>query len=98
MARRIVLACEPLSAEEALTCGLADAAGEVDAAVERAARIANLAPLTLAYSKQVLNQVPEAESHSPVLDSLFEDVWRSADVAEGQAARRERRAPRFEGR
>ena len=98
MARRIVLACEPLSADEALTCGLADAAGDLDAALERAARIANLAPLTLAYSKQVLNQVHEPESHSPVLDSLFEDVWRSADVAEGQAARRERRAPRFEGR
>lgn len=98
MARRIVLACEAVSAEEALTCGLADAAGELDAAVERAARLAALAPLTLAYSKQVLNQVHEAEVHSAALDSLFEEVWRSADVAEGQAARRERRPPRFEGR
>ena len=98
MARRIVLACEPLSAEEAVTCGLADASGDLDAALERAARIANLAPLTLAYSKQVLNHVHEREVHTPALDSLFEEVWRSADVAEGQAARRERRPPRFEGR
>jgi enoyl-CoA hydratase/carnithine racemase len=98
IARRIVLACEPLSAEEALTCGLADAAGDLDAALERAARIASLAPLTLAYSKQVLNRLQEPEINDPGLDSLFEEVWRSADVAEGQAARRERRSPRFEGR
>ena len=98
IARRIVLACEPVPAEEALTCGLADAAGDLDAALERATAIAALAPLTLAYSKQVLNQVHEADGHTPELDSLFEEVWRSADVGEGQAARRERRPPRFEGR
>ena len=98
MARRIVLACEPVPAEEALTFGLADAAGDLDAALERATAIAALAPLTLAYSKQVLNQVHEADGHTPELDSLFEEVWRSADVGEGQAARRERRPPRFEGR
>ena len=60
--------------------------------------IAALAPLTLAYSKQVLNRLQEPEISDPGLDSLFEEVWRSADVAEGQAARRERRPPRFEGR
>ena len=98
IARRIVLACEPLSADEALACGLADAAGDLDAALERAARIAALAPLTLAYSKQVLNRMLEPEINDPGLDSLFEELWRSADVAEGQAARRERRPPRFEGR
>jgi enoyl-CoA hydratase len=98
IARRIVLACEPLSAEEALACGLADSAGDLDAALERAARIAALAPLTLAYSKQVLNRMLEPEINDPGLDSLFEELWRSADVAEGQAARRERRPPRFEGR
>ena len=97
-ARRIILACEPLSAEEALTCGLADAAGDLDAAVERAGRVADLAPLTLAYSKQVLNRLQEPEIADPALDSLFEEVWRSADVAEGRAARRERRSPRFAGR
>ena len=98
IARRIVLACEPLSADEALACGLADAAGDLDAALERAARIAALAPLTLAYSKQVLNRMLEPEINDPGLGSLFEELWRSADVAEGQAARRERRPPRFEGR
>ena len=98
IARRIVLACEPLSADEALACGLADSAGDLDAALERAARIAALAPLTLAYSKQVLNRILEPEINDPGLDSLFEELWRSADVAEGQAARRERRPPRFEGR
>ncbi len=98
IARRILLACEPLTADEALVCGLADAAGDLDAALERAARIAALAPLTLAYSKQVLNRLQEPEISDPGLDSLFEEVWRSADVVEGQTARRERRAPRFEGR
>ena len=98
LARRILLACEPLAADEALACGLADAAGDLDAALERAERIAALAPLTLAYSKQVLNRLQEPEIDDPGLDSLFEEVWRSADVAEGQVARRERRPPRFEGR
>jgi enoyl-CoA hydratase len=97
-ARRVLLACEPLSADEALACGLADAAGDLETALERAARIAGLAPLTLAYSKQVLNRLQEPEINDPGLESLFEEVWRSVDVAEGQAARRERRPPRFEGR
>ncbi|HVW31771.1 MAG TPA: enoyl-CoA hydratase [Acidimicrobiia bacterium] len=98
MARRVLLTCEPLSADEALSCGLADAAGDLDAAVERATRIAALAPLTLGYSKAVLNRLAEAEPADPALEALFEEVWRSADVAEGQAARREKRPPRFEGR
>jgi enoyl-CoA hydratase len=97
-ARRILLACERLSAEEALSCGLADTAGDLDAALERATRVAGLAPLTLAYSKQVLNRLQEPEISDPGLGSLFEEVWRSADVAEGRAARTERRPPRFEGR
>ncbi|HEV7534321.1 MAG TPA: enoyl-CoA hydratase [Acidimicrobiia bacterium] len=97
-ARRILLTCEPLSADEALACGLADAAGDLEAALERAARIGGLAPLTLAYSKQALNRFPELDVADAVVEALFGEVWRSADVAEGRAARQERRAPRFEGR
>ena len=97
-ARQILLACDQLSAEEALGCGLADAAGGLDAAFERAARIAELAPLTLAYSKRVLNRSQEGDAGDAELDALFEGVWQSADVAEGQLARREKRPPRFEGR
>ncbi|HEV7863740.1 MAG TPA: enoyl-CoA hydratase [Acidimicrobiia bacterium] len=97
-ARRILLTCEPLSADEAFGCGLADARGDLDVALERAARIAALAPLTLAYNKAALNRLLEPEIDDAGLESLFEEVWRSADVAEGQAARRERRPPRFEGR
>jgi hypothetical protein len=46
----------------------------------------------------VLNRLQEPEISDPGLDSLFDEVWRSADVAEGQTARKERRPPRFEGR
>jgi enoyl-CoA hydratase len=97
-ARRMLLACEPLSVDEARACGLVDATGDLDAALERAARIAGLAPLTLAYYKEALNRLAEPEITDPVLDRLFDGVWASADAAEGQAARRERRPPRFEGR
>src|SRR5689334_2690496 len=90
-ARRVILTCEPLSAADALGCGLADAAGDLDAALERAAAMAGLAPLTLAYSKQVLNRFPDLDVADPVVDAAFEEVWRSADVAEGRAARQERR-------
>ena len=83
VARRMILSCESIAASAAVACGLADRAGERADALAWATRMAELAPLTLRYSKQVLDgRVGEAD-----LLAGFEAVWASADVAEGSAAR-----------
>ena len=92
-ARRLMLAAESLDRDEALACGLADRAGDVDAAVAWAQEVAALAPLTLAHNKAVLTGA-EAEA----TDRTFAACWASADVREAAAAREERRAPVFSGR
>jgi enoyl-CoA hydratase len=104
-ARAVMLACAQLDAGQAVACGLADRSGDVEDAVAWAADMAELAPLSIAYSKQVLNaMVPAASDGSPDPNSekallrAFEACWSSEDVAEARRARAERRAPRFEGR
>ncbi|HTF50698.1 MAG TPA: enoyl-CoA hydratase [Pseudonocardia sp.] len=100
VARRMLLACEQLSASEAVAGGLADRAGTLADALDWAAGLTELAPLTVAYSKQVLNQVFEPEL-DPLADKelfdAFEGCWASEDFAEGRLAREEKRPPRFQG-
>jgi enoyl-CoA hydratase len=100
-ARAVLLACAQLDAEQAGRCGLADRAGSVEDAVGWAEDMAELAPLTVGYSKQVLNALFEPEI-DPVADkellTAFEACWTSEDFAEGRRARTEKRPPRFEGR
>jgi enoyl-CoA hydratase len=97
-ARALVLACDQLDADRALAGGLADKAGSVDEALEWAAGMADLAPLTIAYSKQVLNDVFEPPLDAAHLDAAFEACWTSEDFAEGRRARAERRPPVFRGK
>ena len=65
VARRLLLACDQIEAQAALDGGLADLAGTAEDAVAWAQQMAELAPLTQAYSKRVLNAVVE-----PDLDEL----------------------------
>jgi enoyl-CoA hydratase len=95
-ARAVLLACARLDAEEAHRCGLVQRIGGLEEALGWAAEIAELAPLTLAYSKQVLDSADAPEA--PALLAAYEAVWGSADAAEGLRARDERRPPRFTGR
>lgn len=100
VARRMLLACEQLTASDAVADGLADRAGTLTDALDWAAGLTELAPLTVAYSKQVLNQVFEPEL-DPLADKelfdAFEGCWASEDFAEGRLAREEKRPPRFQG-
>ncbi|MEN3264205.1 MAG: enoyl-CoA hydratase [Pseudonocardia sp.] len=60
--------------------------------------MAELAPLTVGCSKQVLNAVPEPEvdpGAEKELLAAFEACWTSEDFAEGRRARTEKRPPRF---
>jgi enoyl-CoA hydratase len=93
IARRLMLAAETVDRDQALACGLADRAGDLDAAMAWAHEIATLAPLTLAHNKLVLNGGDEA-----AVEESFARCWASDDVREAAAARTERRAPVFRGR
>lgn len=97
-ARALLLACDQLDATAARACGLVERLGEVEDAIAWAQGMSALAPLTVAYSKQVLNEVFEPVLDEAELDAAFEACWSSADFAEGRLARTEKRPPVFEGR
>jgi enoyl-CoA hydratase len=93
VARRLMLAAETLDREEALACGLAYRAGDLDAALAWAHEIADLAPLTLAHNKLVLNGGSDQD-----VQASFDRCWASDDVREAATARSEKRTPVFTGR
>lgn len=97
-ARGMLIGCDPLSADRAHALGFANRIGDLEDARHWAATIADLAPLTLQHYKIVLNgdgarDEPEADRLAAMMRA-----WESEDLAEGRAARVERRAPRFTGR
>ena len=96
-ARAMLLAAEEVDGESAHRLGLVQRLGDCDDALAWAARIATLAPLTIAGHKLALNRL-EPALDDPDVTAARARAWASADVQEGMAAFRERRAPRFEGR
>ncbi|MEJ7636151.1 enoyl-CoA hydratase [Aeromicrobium sp.] len=94
-ARRLMLAAESLDTDEAIACGLADRAGTPQHAIEWAHELAQLAPMTLAHNKLVLNGSPADDA---AIEASFASVWASSDVKEAAQARLDKRAPVFEGR
>ncbi|WP_134765952.1 enoyl-CoA hydratase [Nocardioides sp. 1609] len=93
VARRLLVAAEAVDRDQALACGLADRAGEVEDAVAWAHELADLAPLAIAHNKAVLNGADD-----DVVAAGFAACWASHDVREGAAARAEKRPPVFTGR
>jgi enoyl-CoA hydratase len=96
-ARAMLLAAEEADGEAAHRLGLVQRLGDLDDALAWAGRIGALAPLTLAGHKLALNRL-EPALDDPDVTAARAKAWSSADVQEGMAAFRERRAPRFEGR
>lgn len=97
-ARMLLLACDELDAAAARACGLADREGDLAAAIAWADGMTGLAPLTVAYNKAVLNAIGEPDANEAALSASFEACWASADLAEGQRARAEKRTPVFRGK
>jgi enoyl-CoA hydratase len=96
-ARELLLACAQLDAAAAVRCGLAQRSGEPADAVAWAHELTTLAPLTVAYSKRVLNDLTAGTGDQSQWDAAFAACWASADLAESRQARTERRQPHFRG-
>jgi len=97
MARRLMIAAETIDRDQALHCGLADRAGDLDDAIAWAHEIAELAPLSLAHNKRVLSKMIDTAQDAEI-DASFAACWASDDVREAAAARAEKRPPIFQGR
>ncbi|MFZ2510374.1 MAG: enoyl-CoA hydratase [Gordonia sp. (in: high G+C Gram-positive bacteria)] len=97
-ARGMLMACETLTADRAYDLGFANRIGDLADAQHWAATIADLAPLTLAHYKLVFNGDGARDEPAPGRVEAMEAAWTSDDLAEGRAARAEKRAPVFTGR
>ena len=103
-AKRHLLLCQPLKADEALRLGIAMDVVELDQLVDRAMQIANelaaLPPLAVRHTKQALNaHLRTAAPYAVELAGAWEHVmFRTQDHQEAIASFLEKRAPVFEGR
>jgi enoyl-CoA hydratase/carnithine racemase len=98
--RRMLLLAEAIGADEALACGAVHAlhpAAELDAAAAALCeRLAALAPVTQAVTKEALRRLTEAAL--PAADDLIHLCYGSADFREGVAAFNAKRPPVWRGR
>lgn len=98
-ARAMLLGCSTLSVEDAHRLGLVDQRGDLDDALNWAADITTMAPLSLAYSKRALDVLFEDdEEPGGELNTDFDTCWASDDFAEANRAREAGRPPVFQGR
>jgi enoyl-CoA hydratase len=96
-ARSMLLAAEVIDGTAASGLGLVQRMGGLVDALAWAGEIASLAPLTIAGHKLMLNRCEAEWREDPDVSAAFTRAWRSADLAEGMAAFRERRPPQFTG-
>ncbi|GAB93178.1 putative enoyl-CoA hydratase [Gordonia rhizosphera NBRC 16068] len=96
-ARGMLIGCDPLTADRAHALGFANRIGDLADAQHWAATIADLAPLTLQHYKMVLNGDGARDEPAAAHVEAMMRAWESDDLAEGRAAREEKRAPRFAG-
>ena len=96
-ARHMVLTAAVLDAADAERLGFAQVRGGLDAALDVATRAARLAPLTQSGSKTGFDAHHDNHAEVARYEAAFARAWRSDDLAEGRAAFRERRDPRFRG-
>lgn len=94
----MLLGCEPLSADRAHALGYANRIGDLADAQHWAATIAEYAPLTLQHYKLVLNGDGARDEAPAERVAAMLAAWHSEDLAEGRAARTEKRQPRFTGK
>ena len=99
MVRRMVLLAEMIDADEMSRCGyvhqVVEPQGLDDAVAQVVQQLVSLAPLTLSATKQLLNRLDEGDQTD---HDLVEQIYGSADFAEGVAAFTQKRPPQWGGR
>jgi len=96
--RAMLLAAETVSGADAHRVGLVQRLGDLGEAMDWAASIGDLAPLTIAGHKVGCNEAEDLTAVSPDYQQAWSQAWGSDDLAEGLSAFDERRSPRFQGR
>jgi enoyl-CoA hydratase len=95
-ARAMLLAAEELDGAAAHRIGLVQRLGDVAAATEWAAHIAELAPLTIAAHKLGLERLAQRADDPDYAEARLK-AWKSEDLQEGLEAFKARRKPDFKG-
>jgi len=105
IAMELMLLGEPIAARRAYEAGFANRVvpdgQEIDAAVELAEKMVDLAPLALAAMKRFVNEhvLPKGPSELAArFGAELAAVRNSEDAAEGVRAFKEKRRPRYQGR
>jgi len=100
--KKLFLIGEPMDCEEMLRVGFLDELVEPSALQERTDAIAHIvdgnAPTALAGMKRHLNLISQGRYDPDAITTGHRMSLRSADMDEGLAALRDKRAPRFTGR
>jgi enoyl-CoA hydratase len=103
-ASAMLLAAETISGSEALSLGLVQRLGDLEAALAWADDISALAPLTIAGHKLALDRLEAGSDRAGAGDAdeefeaAYRRAWESDDLQEGLAAFGESRRPIFRGR
>ncbi|MFS4436809.1 enoyl-CoA hydratase/isomerase family protein [Paracoccaceae bacterium GXU_MW_L88] len=102
MARRIFLKAETFTDEALLDIGFLDALVPAEAledrAFEEAEALATLAPMAVQGMKITLNEIAENRLDADAARGRIAAAFASSDHAEGLAAQKEKRPPKFIGR
>lgn len=103
IARAMLVGAEVFHGDRLHACGFVHRLvpqdkGPLEVAEEWAANLADLAPLTIAAHKAMLDAAEPVASAPDDVAEARSRAWNSDDLAEGLAAFHDRRAPRFTGR
>ena len=100
-AKRLFLSCEKLQAQAMKDCGfltdLVDGTDICEHVVQLQTTLAGMAPLALLGMKKHLNAIARGVHDRAAIDAAVQATIESADLKEGGAAWREKRAARFQG-